>query len=247
MKDQDRPKPAAADSDKANPGVRFVERMFSGMAHSSARPPVPPAPASEAPFVPLREHRASPGTRYQLQRPAAAPALQPDSPATGVMTDLTRVTAITIREHATLAEANEVMIERAVRSLFVVGDQSAMVGMVTSTDLLGERPIQLSQQLGIRRDEITVRDVMTPADRLEAIDLEDVLQARVGDVVATLKQSGRQHALVIERVSSGTAGAVQMVRGIFSLTEIARRLGVPIQATHDIPRTFAEIEAAIGS
>ena len=39
---------------------------------------------------------------------------------------------------------------------------------------------------------------MTPAGFLETIELTDVLQARVGDIVETLKRSGRQHALVIE-------------------------------------------------
>ena len=39
----------------------------------------------------------------------------------------------------------------------------------------------------------------------------------------------------------------QSVRGIFSLTQIARQLGIPPQQIHDIARTFAEIQAAIAS
>jgi acetyl-CoA carboxylase beta subunit len=60
--------------------------------------------------------------------------------------------------------------------------------------------------------------------------------------VATLKRAGRQHALVVDQASGGR----QMVRGIFSLTQIARQLGIAVQ-TPAIGNTFAEIEAAIGT
>jgi len=80
-------------------------------------------------------------------------------------------------------------------------------------------------------------------DRLEVLHLDDVMTARVGDVVATLRRSGRQHALVVD-TAEGTA---PVICGMFSLTQIGRRLGIPPQQVHDIARTFAEIEALIAS
>ena len=68
---------------------------------------------------------------------------------------------------------------------------------------------------------------MTPADLIETMELHDVLQFRVGDIVETLKRSGRQHALVIESGSPDATSATRTVRGIFSLTHIARQLGLP--------------------
>ena len=88
-----------------------------------------------------------------------------------------------------------------------------------------------------------MRDIMTPADRLELIDVRDVERARVGDIVATLKLVGRQHALAVEMASLPQ----KTVCGIFSLTQIARQLGLPPQQTHDMAQTFAEIEAAIAT
>ena len=79
------------------------------------------------------------------------------------------------------------------------------------------------------------------------MDLDDVLHARVGDVIASLRVSGRQHALVIDSAATGAPPATRTVRGIFSLTQIARQLGLPPQPGHDVARTFAEIEAAIGA
>jgi hypothetical protein len=85
---------------------------------------------------------------------------------------------------------------------------------------------------------------MTPASQLEAVELRDVKRARVGDIVETLKRSDRQHALVIDGSSAEPASAVWTVLGIFSLTQIARQLGLPSHIGR-VARTFAEIEAAI--
>ena len=197
-------------------------------------------------YVPLRHSKANPGDRYKLPLPSTPAPVRLDSPATEVMTDLRRVSAVTIDRHTSIDEANQTMIARGVRALFVVDDARQVFGIITSTDILGERPIQFAQERGIRHGEVVVRDIMTPADRLEILDFHDVQRARVGDVVATLRLAGRQHALAVEAIE-GVPNSGLTVRGIFSLTQIARQLGIPPQLIHDIARTFAEIEAVIAS
>jgi CBS domain-containing protein len=247
VKDEDHRKPPAPAGAKPKPTDHFVDLMFSGLGHASRIPVPPPHRAAEDPYHPLRQSKATRDATYYLRRQAPVTQVRPDSPATDVMTDLSRVAAVTTRSFATLDEAERTMIARGVRALFVVEDDGAVLGIITSTDVRGERPIQLAQQRGIRHDEVIVREIMTPADRLEAMDFDDVQHARVGDVVATLRLSGRQHALVIERAPAGATGPMQTVRGIFSLTQIARQLGVPPQSAHDLARTFVAIEAAIRS
>ena len=68
--------------------------------------------------------------------------------------------------------------------------------------------------------------------------MQDVRRAHVGHIVATLKDATRQHAIVVDTDSAGQ----QRVRGVFSVTQIARQLGVSLQ-TSEIARTFSEIEA----
>ena len=106
------------------------------------------------------------------------------------MTDLRRVDAVTIVGEVSIDEANRVMIARRVRALFVVDEARQVIGIVTSTDILGERPIQFAQERGMRHGDVVVRDIMTPADRLEILDFRDVEAARVGDIVATLRARG---------------------------------------------------------
>jgi CBS domain len=243
MKDEDRRKPPAADGVQPKHPDRLVELMFSGISHPAAQYTPRPHPAPEQEYRALRQLKAHPGASYRVPPPGAPAPIRVDSPAIDVMTDLSKVAAVTTRSLATIDEANQTMIANHVRALFVVDEERTLLGVITSTDILGEKPIQLAQQRGVRHDEILVRDLMTPADRLEAMEFDEVLNARVGDVIATLKLSGRQHALAVERT---TAGGPPHVRGIFSLTRIARQLGLAPQPVHDIGRTFIEIEATMG-
>lgn len=185
--------------------------------------------------LPIRELGAGAGFRRPTQAPAAR--VTPDSPALQVMTDLTRVSPATIRPQAPLGGANQFMIMRGVRLLLVVDERDVILGLITATDLLGERPMQVATGRGLRRDELSVADIMTPAAGIEVIDLADVEASRVGHVLETLRRLGRQHALVADRGNT--------VCGIFSISQIARQLGLALPAGAEVARTFSEIEAAL--
>jgi len=164
-----------------------------------------------------------------------------DDPALQVLTDFKRVTAVIILPGDTMDEAHRRMIQRSVRLLLVVDQDRKVLGVITADDILGEKPMQIIAHRAIRREELLVRDVMTPQDRLQVLNLEHVRAAKVGHIVATLKAAGRQHALVVE--IDGSSGR-QTVRGMFSATQIARQLGVTID-TSQVARTFSEIEAML--
>jgi len=163
-----------------------------------------------------------------------------ESPALTVMTDLTRVSPATVGPETPIEAANRFMMMRGVRLLLVVDEREDVLGVISATDILGERPMRVATGRGLRRDELVVADVMTPAERVEVIALADIDGARVGHVVATLMHAGRQHALVVD---SDAAGRI-MVRGILSLSQVARQLGEPLQLS-EVARTFAEIEAVL--
>ena len=185
--------------------------------------------------LPLRGLGAGAGFRRPTQGPAGRITLE--SPALDAMTDFLRATPATIRPQAPLSGANQFMITRGVRLLLVVDDHEDVIGLITATDILGERSMQVAIERGQRRDDLSVADVMTPAADVEVIALADVEASRVGHVLETLRRLGRQHALV--------ADADNMVRGIFSISQIARQLGVALPTGGSVARTFSEIEAAL--
>jgi CBS-domain-containing membrane protein len=191
-------------------------------------------------YHPLSAHRLQSGARYH--QPGQDPErVRIDSPALAVMTDLRQIPAATIDLEAPLDAANRFMIRRGVRLLLVSDDERQVLGLITSNDILGEKPVQFALERGVKRQEIRVRDIMIPCAQLEVLHYVDLIHAEVGHVVATLQRAGRQHALVADM---GVDGKTQTVRGIFSASQIARQLGVAIQTT-EVAQTFAEIGAAL--
>jgi len=163
-----------------------------------------------------------------------------EDPALHVMTDLKNISVVTVRAKTPMEKAHAKMKRYGVRTLLVLDESDHTLGILTTTDILGEKPMRFLQHMGGTHADILVRDIMTPQRELEVLSLQDVMVAKVGHVLATLKASGRQHALVVEANSNVS----QSVRGIFSATQIARQLGVHVQI-NAVARTFAEIEAAL--
>jgi len=161
-------------------------------------------------------------------------------PAINVMTDLNKVSVVSVLAKASMDHANAKMIRYGVRLLLVLDDNDQVAGLLTATDLLGEKPMHFLQNMGGTHADIMVRDIMTTQRELETLKIEDVQNSLVGHIVASLKKSHRQHAMV---VSEGLDGR-QAVCGLFSITQIARQLGAQVQ-NFELARTFAEIESVI--
>lgn len=163
-----------------------------------------------------------------------------NDPAINVMTDLRSVSVINVRAKTHLDKAHAKMIRYGVRMLLVTDEADKVCGVLTATDVLGEKPVRFLQEMGGTHADILVRDVMSVLREMEASRLEDVKTAKVGNVICTLKASGRQHALVVEDNPDGS----QTVCGLFSVTQIARQLGMQV-GTAEIAKVFAEIEALV--
>lgn len=187
----------------------------------------------------LQTFKAPEGTGYA--EPSTFTLVRADSPAMCVMTDFKSVSVATIAQDATLAQANQTMISRGVRLLLVVNRDNDVLGLITSRDTSGEKPIKMVQERGGKFSDLSISDLMVPRERIDLIDTRDVLTAKVGDVVETMKHFKRQHMLAGER--DPISGKV-LIRGVFSATQIGRQLGAAIQ-TFDVGSTFSEIEGLL--
>jgi predicted transcriptional regulator len=193
-------------------------------------------------YNPLSHKRLETGATYQRPPQRLPDRVHADSPATDVMTDFLKVAAMTIGPCASLEDANQRMIASGIRLLFVTGRDNEILGVITATDILGEKPMKYLQEVGGKREDIFVRDIMTGQDHLDVLCMPDVQRATVGDIVETMKRVGRQHALVVDR----TADDRQIVRGMFSTKQISKQLGITIE-TAEVAKTFAELEAALNA
>lgn len=145
----------------------------------------------------------------------------PNSPAIDVMTDLKKVTAMSISSCATLDEANQRMSSSNVHLLFVTNQFHHVLGIITSNDLVGQKMVKHLSKVGGKRDEVMVRDLMTPQSKIEVLDMAEIKRSRVSDIVEVMKHMGRRHALVADRDFSGS----QVICGVLSTVQISAQLG----------------------
>jgi signal-transduction protein with cAMP-binding, CBS, and nucleotidyltransferase domain len=192
-------------------------------------------------MAPLPTFRIEPSTLIAQTQPQASSPVTLASPALQVMTDLTAVKAATIAPGSSLYEAEQVMISQGVRMLFVVTGLPSFEGIVTTTDLSGDRVLRIVNARSLHYDELTVADVMTPIGSLDAIEFARLRPATVGAVIATLRRFGRNHLLVVE---PATATTPRRVRGVISRAQIERQLGQLVELS-EIASSFAEIERAL--
>jgi hypothetical protein len=180
------------------------------------------------------------GTLISNARPAGSTDITLDDAAFSMMTDFSHTRPFATTANASIEEINTKMIACGVRLLFVAERDEVLLGLVTYNDIFGEKPLQYIKEHGGKREEITALDIMTPMSRLESLQLSDIRRAQVGDIVETMKTSGRQHILVSEEQHDGS----QTISGMFSSTQIEQQLKIKIELS---PRanTFADLERAL--
>ncbi len=160
-----------------------------------------------------------------------------EDPAISIMTDLKQTSAVTIGPHETIEAAEKLMILRAVRMLLVADLDDRILGLLTATDVTGEKAVVAASNRKVKHKDLEVWDLMTPAEQIEVLQIRDVAHARVGDIVETLRGVHRQHALVVDHQGYKNE---RTLRGIISLSHIARQLGVPVRR-YEVAETLAEI------
>jgi len=165
-----------------------------------------------------------------------------DSPAAVVMTNFKVVHPITTRPEVAIDVALKKMKTTGIRLLFVMNDAEQIIGLITAKDIMGERPIQITQQMQVPRADITVAAVMTPQPDICALDAQVVRDARVGDIIETLRKQGRQHALVVK---TDKATQSQCVIGMFSTSQIDKLLGCNVTTEMHPARSLAALVGQI--
>lgn len=171
----------------------------------------------------------------ELASPHGTSGVSLETPALEFFTDFSLVQPLVIDASVTAVQAREMMIRTHVRLKFVVDEADRFVGVISSDDLAERRIVQKVAE-GYSRGDIAVTDLMTPKGELMAMGIDEVTRATIGDVVNLLKDYRQQHCLVVDRQTHS-------VRGIFSSSDISRKLRLPIdiQDRSDFFRVFSAV------
>jgi CBS domain-containing protein len=147
--------------------------------------------------------------------------LRSSDPAVLAVTDFTREHPVTIDPERQIDDALDDMIRMGIRALLVVKDQR-IIGLITSYDIQGERPLQFLQSSTFSRHrDIRVAHIMTPWHALTALNWETLQAMRAGDLLQVLEHAGLTHIIVVE---ADRAGAACVVRALVSRARLIRQL-----------------------
>ena len=193
-----------------------------------------PSPAAPAAVLRLRATTAV-HPAYRLQSGAAVTVPHPLRPtpqhrlvrrsdsAVRVMTDFAASPAFTVSADCGIDDALDEMFRRGVRALIALDEDEAVVGLVTSYDIQGNRTRQFLESHPTRqREHMSVRDILTPCGQWSTLEWDWIQSARIGDVLEIFRSTGAPYLIVLEASHESTPG---LLRGILSRTRIERQLG----------------------
>ncbi len=167
--------------------------------------------------------------------------VRPTDSALDVMTDLSRVSTLMVSLTTPVNMALERMVKGGVRMLLVTEADGKVDGVITSRDIDSDKLQTILNKTGGAREDLVVGDIMTLKSKMQVLMMGDVLRAKVGDIVASLQEVDRQHTIVVDTDPYTGEAAV---RGIFSLSSIARQLGLKVEPSL-APIVFSDIEEAL--
>ena len=142
-----------------------------------------------------------------------------DDPALNVMRDFSFHHPSTCSESTLLNEAIAIIKTSHDYMLLVLNQDNRPIGILSSSDLFGEKPIQIQQQKRIERELIQVHMLMTHIETLPIYNYETIHHARVGNVVNSLKKLHALYALVGQHTDQGP-----ILRGLFTTSQINKQL-----------------------
>jgi len=144
----------------------------------------------------------------------------PSDPAILAITDFTREHPVTVDAERQIDDALNDMIVLGVRALPVLEEQH-IVGLITSYDIQGERPMQFLQSSNYRHHrDIRVADIMTPWDALTAIDWGSIQSMSAGELLEMLQEARLTHVLVVEVAGKNSC----IIRALVSRARLVRQL-----------------------
>jgi CBS domain-containing protein len=142
-------------------------------------------------------------------------------PATSVMIDYRSRPSVTLSENEPLDEALNHLKHAGVRCAFVVDKKKkAVVGMLTTYDISGEKPQQHMQLTGGGHDDILVKDIMQKIGEWRVADIKDIERSTVGDILKVFTETGVTHLPVMEATEINE----QRLRGLLSFAKVKRLL-----------------------
>ncbi|WP_067861946.1 CBS domain-containing protein [Neptuniibacter marinus] len=170
-----------------------------------------------------------------VMRPEELTEYTLETPAINILTDFLHVQPLSMELDVSIDDARHMMRKVHVRSVLVIDSDETFKGFLTLADLESRSALSIATTAGIKRQDISIRDVMTPRAKLKAIPLSEIQSAKIGNLLQTLKHEGTPHILVVDTTKNS-------IRGVISSSDIARRLNISV----DISKRANSFQEVVG-
>jgi CBS domain-containing protein len=127
---------------------------------------------------------------------------------------------LTLTEDVALEAALDDMFRLGVRAFLVVRERT-VVGLITAEDVRGARQQVRLGRPGLPGQVQRVRDVMTAAVDVPAVDWHMLQEARIHDLVDIFEATAVSHLVVLQSESA----TLSSVRGLIHRDRLERQLG----------------------
>ncbi|MDX8386729.1 MAG: CBS domain-containing protein [Gallionella sp.] len=142
-------------------------------------------------------------------------------PALLVMIDYRSRHSVTVSETDSVDQALDHMKHVGVRCAFVIDEKnSSVVGMITSSDILGEKPQQHMHYTACDHDDVLVKDIMQKINDWCVVNIKDIENSTVGDLRQVFNDTGVTHLPVMETTENNEP----RLRGLLSSAKVKRLL-----------------------
>jgi hypothetical protein len=155
--------------------------------------------------------------------------------AAHILDDFNAQPPVELLESTLVSDAESSMKQAASRYACIKNNSGQMIGLLALRELHGRKATQVTTSTQTNWKELSVKDLMLPLAVLPQVQLHDLQNARIGDVAATLKASGRDFLVAVHQ---------HEVCGVVSSLKVAERTGESVNVFH-LPSTFAEIISAV--
>jgi len=142
-------------------------------------------------------------------------------PAILAMIDYRSRHSVTVSETDSVDQALDHMKHVGVRCAFVIDEKkSSVVGMITSYDILGEKPQQHMHYTACDHDDVLVKDIMQKINDWRVVNIKDIEQSTVSDLLEVFNDTGVTHLPVMETTENNEP----RLRGLLSSAKVKRLL-----------------------
>ncbi len=155
--------------------------------------------------------------------------------ALNVLIDFSFQRPLEINQTLELDRAEALLEATKARYACVMNSDNELVGILPKQELHGRTAINMARDLRIPHGDVSIDYLMIPIAKLPLVSRQQLQQAKIGDVVATLHRSGQDYLLVHDD---------NEIIGIVPALRIVELTGESVQIPHHA-NSFVEIMNAV--